>query len=361
MMADSKPQVHQFVAVLDKGDAIGNHALAIREFMRGQGYSSEIFAWRAGKGMRHQCRHYLDYIRYSSSKNIVIYHFGVSSPITGFFLQAPDRKVIVYHNITPESFFRGVSDRIYHTLKNGRRELAQISGKIQLAIAVSEYNRQELARLGFKNTATVPLLLDFGLYKVAADSSISSMYDDGYVNIIFVGRISPNKKQEDIIRAFSMYKKYINSRSRLFIIGQNRQVPEYNTLLKCLVEALGVKDVHLTGAVSQAELNAYYSIADVFVSMSEHEGFCIPLLESMYFGVPIIAYDSSAVASTLGGTGILFTKKDSAAVAELLDLVINDGDLRERVIKAQKIRLESFMREKVEKQLMNTLAGLLKE
>ena len=358
-VANRRPQVHQFVATLDHGDAIGNHALAIRDFLRQRDYASEIFAWRAGKGMRKHCRHYLDYPQWSSPNNVVIYHFGVSSPITGFFVKAPDRKVIIYHNITPEDFFEGISDRIYHTLKNGRRELASISAKVDLAIAVSEYNRKELVEFGFRNTVTVPLLLDFGLYSVAPDASTMSKYKDGSVNVIFVGRISPNKKQEDVIRAFSVYKKYVNNKSRLFIIGQNRQVPEYNLLLNRLIGVLGVEDVHLTGGVSQAELNAYYSIADLFLCMSEHEGFCIPLIECMHFGVPALAYDSSAVSATLDSSAVLFNEKDLAAIAEMMNMIVTDENLRARIIEEQRKRLARFQREKVEKELMNSLAVLL--
>ena len=354
-----KPQVHQFVPVLERGDAIGNHALAIREFLRGKGYESEIFVWRAGKGMRRHCRKYLDYPRWSSSENVLLYHFGVSSPMTSFLLKAPDRKAIIYHNITPEDFYRGVSDRIYYILRRGRRELAGIAEKVDLAIADSEYNRHELVELGFKDTVTVPLLLDFEQYGISPATSILNKFDDGRTNMIFVGRISPNKKQEDIIRAFSVYKKYINGSSRLFIIGQNHQVPEYNVMLERLIDSLGIEDVYLTGGVTQAELNAYYSIADLFLCMSEHEGFCIPLIECMHFGVPVLAYDSSAVTGTLDGSGILFTEKDFARVAEMMDLVISDENLKERIIRGQKERLRRYGRERVEEELMDSLAGLI--
>lgn len=354
-----KLHVHQFVPVLEGGDAIGNHALSIQVLLRQLGHESDIFAWRSGRGMKRYCRNYLQYAKNCSAGDILIYHFGVSSPVTDFFIKAPGRKVIIYHNITPEHFYRGVNDKIYHILKKGRRELAGIAGKTDLAMADSEYNREELVTLGFRNTVTVPLLIDFGLYSIAADASIMRRYKDGYANIVFVGRISPNKKQEDVIRAFSFYKKYINSKSRAFIIGQNQQVPEYNSILQKLIGVLGVEDVHLTGGVSQSELNAYYSIADLFLCMSEHEGFCIPLIESMHFGVPVLAYESTAVTGTLERSGILFSKKDYAQIAEMMDIIVRDHALKEKIVRRQKERLRRFQREHVEKEFLDSLGKLL--
>jgi glycosyltransferase involved in cell wall biosynthesis len=244
-------------------------------------------------------------------------------------------------------------------MEKGRRELERLSGEVDLAIADSQYNREELVELGFKNTVTVPLLIDYSRYDISPESSIMTKYRDGSVNLVFVGRIGPNKKQEDVIRVFSIYRKYINDRSRLFIVGPSRQVPDYNALLNRLVDSLGVEDVHLTGEAGQTELNAYYSIADVFVSMSEHEGFCIPLIECMHFGVPILAYESSAVTDTLDGSGILFAQKDLGRVAEMIDIVVKDKNVRERIVDGQKKRLEFFRRDRVEEQFLNCLAGLL--
>ncbi len=356
---ENKVQMHQFLAVLESGDAISNHALAIRDFLKGKGHQSEIFVWRAGRGMRKYCRDYLEYHAISSPENVMIYHFGVASPITRFFLKAPDRKVVIYHNVTPQDFYRGVNDYIYYILKKGRLELEAISEKVELAIADSEFNREELVQLGFKNTVTVPLLIDFSRYEIPAAASIINKYNDGKVNVIFVGRISPNKKQEDVIRAFSVYRKYINNNSRLFIIGHNRQVSEYNVLLKKLVEKLGVEDVHLTGGVSQSELNAYYTIADIFLCMSEHEGFCIPLIECMHFGVSVLAYESSAVTGTLDGSGVLFTAKDFSRIAEMMDIIVNDENMKERIIRGQKERLRRFQRDEVEKQLLKSLTEFM--
>lgn len=351
--------IHQFVASLEEHDAVGNHAMAIRGLLRGNGFESEIFVWHSSKSMRNQCRIYREYPSFSSPENAIIYHFSVGSPLTSFFLQAPGKKIMIYHNITPARFFAGINNLVYRVVKDGRRELRSIAGRVDLAIAVSGYNRRELVEAGFDNTHTVPLLLDFGLYNAGPDQAIIDRYAGGKTNIIFVGRISPNKKQEDVIRAFSVYKKYVNANSRLFIIGQHAQVPEYKAILDDLVKTLDVEDVHFTGSVPQEQLNAYYSVADVFLCMSEHEGFCIPLVECMSFGVPVLAFDSSAVTSTLNGTGILFDQKDLGRVAEMIHLVAEKGTWRDSIIKKQRTRLEDFRPDKVEKQFMGVLNGSL--
>lgn len=358
-MHDGKADIHQFVPVLESADAIGNHAIAIQSLLSKLGYNSKIYAWRAGRGMKSRCHNYLDYANSYSEKDILIYHFGVSSPITDFFCKAPGKKVVIYHNITPENFYRGVNDKIYHILKKGRKELATIADKVDLAMADSEYNREELILFGFKNTVTIPLLMDFTLYDIEPDTSILNKFKDDSVNIIFVGRISPNKKQEDVIRAFSIYNKYVNPESRLFIIGQNHQVPEYNLILHKLIKSLEVHNVFLTGGVSQKELNAYYNIANLFLCMSEHEGFCIPLLESMHFGVPILAYESSAVTGTLDGAGVLFKEKDFIQVAEMINFMVKDYALKEKIVRRQKERLRRFQREKVEQEFLNSLGKFL--
>ena len=344
---------------MEEGDAIGNHAVAIRTLLRSRGFDSEIFVSRSSKTMRGSCRSYLEYSKWSSPDNVIIYHFGVGSPMTSVFLDAPDRKAIIYHNITPERFYAGVNDEVYYILKRGRRELSLLAGEVDLAMADSEFNRCELTAMGFGNTHTVPLLLDFGGYDVPPDDSIVNEYGASGTNIIFVGRIAPNKKQEDVIRVFSIYRKHIDSGSRLFIIGSDRQGSEYKERLTGLVENLGVEGVHMTGSVSQSQLNAYYTIADAFLCMSEHEGFCIPLIESMHFGVPIIAFGCTAVTETMDSAGVVVQQKDFARIAELINVIIKDEDTKERIIRGQRERLRRFQRERVEKEFENCLAQLL--
>lgn len=353
--------VHQFLPVLDRGDAIGNHVLTLRNLLRRNGFSSEIYVWRPGKGMKRECLPYERHREVSSPENVALLHFSIGSPLSGYVRNLPDRKVMMYHNITPQDFFVGVSEHVYHLAKGGRKELASLAGWMELCFCDSEFNRNELVSLGFENVHVVPLLMDFSLLDVPADTKIVTRYSDGWKNIVFVGRVAPNKKQEDVIRVFYHYKKYINPRSRLFLVGTSRQTPRYQVILENLVERLGLTDVVFAGSVTQAKLVAYYKIAHAFVCMSEHEGFGVPLVEAMYYKVPIIAYEAGAVPEILGGAGVLVRQKNHQAIAELLNLLIEDEEFRSEVMRGQDARAAYFKNAAAfENCLLNEIRGVVK-
>ena len=349
-MSESRPEIHQFLPVLDEGDAIGNEAKQIQRLLREAGYASEIFVWRAGKGQRRYCRHYSRHRVCSAPGNVMLYHFSVCCPITAYFASAPDRKVIMYHNITPARFFTGVSE--------GRHELVRLANLVELALPVSDYNARELREVGYRRVETVPLVVDYDAFDSAPDAKVLGRYDDGWTNLLFVGRLSPNKKQEDLVRIFYHYKR-INPRSRLFLIGSARQVPRYRQVLDELVGRLGVSDVVMAGGVSHAALVAYYKLASAFVCMSEHEGFCVPLIEAMRFGVPVVAFDSSAVAETLDSAGVLVHEKRHEEIAELIHCILEDAAVRSEIVEKQQRRIEYYPYASTSKRFMETITALV--
>lgn len=359
-MGDARPEIHQFLPVLDEGDAIGNEAKQIQRLLRMAGYSSEMFVWRAGKGQKRSCRHYSRHRARSAAGNVMVYHFSVCCPITAYFASAPDRKVMRYHNITPARFFAGIAEEIYYITKKGRRELAQLANVVELGLPVSDYNGRELTESGYRRVETAPLVVDYDAFGTAPDASALRRYDDGWTNLLFVGRLSPNKKQEDVIRMFYYYKR-INPRSRLFLVGSARQVPRYRQVVGELVERLGLSDVVLTGGVSHATLVAYYKLASAFVCMSEHEGFCVPLIEAMRFDVPVVAYDSSAVADTLGGTGVLVHEKRHEAIAELVHCIVEDEALRAHIVEKQRRRVEQYAYASTSARFMEAMTTFIEE
>ena len=182
---------------------------------------------------------------------------------------------------------------------------------------------------------------------------------DNAANVLFVGRVTPNKKFEDIIKAFFFFQKTAKLRSRLVLAGAMDPLDRYCAYLHGLVRELDVRDVIFTRHVTQAELNACYRAAAVFLCMSEHEGFCIPLLEAMHFGVPIVAYAQEAVAETLGGSGVLVREKDFEAIAELMSLVVTDSAFRDRIVAGQRQRLTAFQRPAIEQRLREHLMPCL--
>lgn len=337
-------EVHQILPTISPYDAIGNEAFVIRDILRKWGYRSEIFAQNIHQSIN-SVNPLSEHKKRSSKNNVLIYHFSIGSDVSKYVMNACDRKILLYHNITPPHFFYNINDNLALLLGKGKEELKQLVDKIDIALGDSEYNRIELQDIGYTKTGVLPLILDLGKYD-RYNQRLITKYDDGWTNILFVGRIAPNKKQEDIIKCFYYYKA-INPRSRLFLVGGFNGCEVYYDQLQNLIERLGTKDIHMTGMADFPDLISYYMLADVFLCMSEHEGFSVPLIESMHFGVPIIAYSSTAVPYTLGGAGILFNRKCYPEIAEMINLVVTDEKLRERIIAIQHVRSKDFAYEKI--------------
>ncbi|GAA3402997.1 hypothetical protein GCM10020370_16990 [Paenibacillus hodogayensis] len=229
--------------------------------------------------------------------------------------------------------------------EQGRNQLERLSSLFDFSMAVSEYNSQELNQYGYKNTQVVPIIINFEDYDLQPDRGIINKFSDDWVNIVFVGRIAPNKKQDDIIKAFFYYKKYINPKSRLTLVGSYHGLERYYDELTRLIDSLQLQDVVITGHLPFEHILAYYRTADLFLCMSEHEGFCVPLLEAMKFDLPIVAFKSSAVGETLSNAGLLLLEKDYMYAAELIDLVLKDDKLGYRLKVNREERLQHFSKD----------------
>jgi glycosyltransferase involved in cell wall biosynthesis len=328
-------QVHQVLAALSYGDAIGNEAMAIQRYLRQAGYDSHVFADSVDPRMVDRCRPLWRYPEVSSSDTVCLYHFSIGSAAGRMIYHAPDRLVSIYHNITPPQFFLGFHGHLAGLCYHGRRELQTFAERTALGLGDSEFNRRELEQAGYARTGVLPIVLDFDSYRLAPSAVIRRLYGDGRFNIVFVGRIIPNKKIDDLIRAFALYQRRRDPHSRLLLVGDSRGHERYLRRLLELVDELRVRNVVLTGHVTQDDLLAYYAVADVYLSLSEHEGFCVPLIEAMNAGVPVIAYETGAVRETLRGGGVLLQQKSPALVAELLHELRRDDGLRREVLRTQ--------------------------
>jgi L-malate glycosyltransferase len=211
-----------------------------------------------------------------------------------------------------------------------------------LGLAVSEFNRRDLENAGVARSEVLPLGMDLRRLDSPADPVVRARFEDGRRNLIFVGRIVPNKKIDDLIRAFCAYQRYVEPESRLFLVGEGAGFENYRRRLEELVSHMRIDEVVFTGAVTQSELNAYYRRSDAFLCLSEHEGYGAPLVEAMYVGLPVIAYDAGAVRETLQGGGILLGEKKPEEIAELLGLVIPPGPTRDAVLQTQVKALEKI-------------------
>ncbi len=334
------PAVHQVLATLGYGDAIGHEVLGIQRVLRAAGYDSEIFVQTADPRVEDLTQDYRDLSEASHPDNILIHHFSIGSRASRVAYALPDRMALVYHNITPPEYFVDVNKELVQLCYRGRRELALYKSRCDLALGDSEYNRQELEAIGFPDTGVLPVVPGFDHLSGPPDYAHAGEFDDGWTNVLFVGRVIPNKRFEDVIRAFHAYKTWFNPRSRLLLVGAHSGFERYLTMLHQFVARIGASDVHLVGHVSNEELTAYYELADVFLCASEHEGFCVPLVESFHMGVPVVAYAASAVPATMDGAGVLYTDKSPLHVAALVNAIVDDPSLRAAIVEGQYAALD---------------------
>ena len=347
-------EVHQVIPALDVYDAVSNDTLEMKRLLQDMGHQSQIYSLYTSPLVAHE-REALGKLKKAPRDAVIIYHYSISSEIPDILRKYDHDRILVYHNITPAHFFRRYDDTLYQLCKEGTEKLCSLKDDYKVAVGDSEYNRMELHEIGFKHTDVLPILLDLEKYRSYSKELYESLTRGSTTNILFVGRITPNKKQEDIIKAFYYYHRYINNDSRLYLIGKH-QIPRYISELESLISGLGLGDsVKLVGSVNENDLAAYYRAADLFLCMSEHEGFCVPLLEAMSFNVPILAYRSTGVPYTLGGSGVLANTKDYVKIAEMMNLMIEDDRLRSVITKKQKERLCDFSRDKVVEKLRSVI------
>jgi glycosyltransferase involved in cell wall biosynthesis len=332
-------RVNQLVAGFAEGDAISQEARAFRHVARELGFESEIFvpACRMAPGCRDDCRPLEDYR--GETGDLVIYHYAIASECSAIFEATAARRVLLYHNITPASYFDGFDDETAARLRVARGGLKTVASLADRVAAVSAFNAAELAALGVADVRVFPLLWLPGDMAVEPDPAMLHKLGDGLRNMLFVGRMAPNKCIEDLLLAFAWYHTCIDRHSRLVIVGSERSCPRYAAMLGLLAGRLGLANVSFAGFVSPAELAACYATASVFVCTSRHEGYCLPLVEAMLRGVPVIARDCGGMPEAMGGGGVLFDEADPRILAQLMHRVLTDDDLRAEVLDSQAQRV----------------------
>jgi len=336
-------KAHQFVTALSYGDAIGDYTLEIQRILRANGYESEIYSEIVHPRMAKNVRPMFDYEFHQSDDVLMIVHFSIGSELGLFVPYTRGKKMLIYHNITPHQWFVNINSLLAYQCLVGRKQLENLRPYCPMSLADSEYNRLELEKLGFERTGVLPIRLNFDKFNAKPDSPTLRLYDDNRTNIIVVGRAIPNKRLEDCLKAFTYYQKYINPLSRLIFVGLWGGFEPYFFALRNMVTDLGAQEVVFTGHIQFEEILAYYKVADALLIMSEHEGFCVPLLEAYYMNVPVVAWDACAIPYTAGQGGVLANgeKKDFAAIGEMLGKICSDSDLRSRVLDAQQKQLRA--------------------
>lgn len=356
-------RVIQILTTLSFGDAVGNDTRALKDVIEEMGFDTSIYAENIDPRLPKNTAFHIDSLKNLSTDDVIIYHKSTGTDLSFKLDSYKCRKIMIYHNITPPEFFKPYNTASASLTEYGLEGVKYLKDKIDYCLAVSSFNKSNLIDMGYECPIDIrPILIPFDDYRKKPDEKIIKKYsDDGYVNIIFVGRIAPNKKQENVIRAFYQYKK-INPKSRLIFVGSYSGMENYYERLLKYTEVLGLDDVIFTGHIKFDEILAYYKIADLFLCMSEHEGFCVPLVEAMFFDVPVIAYDTSAIGDTLGGSGILLDDNNPVFVSMVMNRLMSDENLRKFIIEGQRKRLEDFQYNKIknmfEKYLRNFVENI---
>jgi glycosyltransferase involved in cell wall biosynthesis len=348
--------VHQWVPAAHAGDAVGGHALAIRALLRARGHESELFALQIDPALVDDARPFTD--ANARDGDVTILHFASASPMSDAFARLPGTRVLDYHNVTPAAFFADFDPDLAALASAARRELAALAGKVDLALGDSEFSRAELEALGFASTGVLPVAVDATRLRDApARPALERLLQDGLANILFVGRIAPNKKIEDHLRLAEHYKRYVDADARFIFAGRTDACPGYYRSVQAMLDEYRMLPERFvfTGGIPDADLAAYYRHAHAYVSLSEHEGFGVPLVEAMAMDVPVVAYGATAIPETLGGAGLSFAPKDLELAAELLGTAVYDERVRHDVITGQRRRLDAFAPAAFERRLLEVL------
>lgn len=353
--------VHQFVATFEPG-AIGHHMIEAQRALRSAGFESEIFTEFWAPGWEDKARSFRDFGRSypASSDDRVIYQFAIGSNVGDFFSDLPQTKILDYHNLTPPEFFVGWEPDVVPGIQWGRKQLSEMADCCEVGLADSAFNEAELQHFNYRKTAVAPIILNFDDLGMTPDAKRMGELKDskqaGGIDILFVGRIAPNKCQHDLIKILAAYHDGYDREARLHIVG-GWSAQRYKEALTDFAEAAGVASkCNIVQHASRAELMAYYQNADVYVSASEHEGFCVPLVEAMYHDVPIVAFASSAVPETLADAGILLDEKSPELFAAAIHRVVTDNELRKSLHKAAQRRLAEFAPQQTAQKFLDGVA-----
>jgi glycosyltransferase involved in cell wall biosynthesis len=338
-------KIHQIIEALDYGDAVSNHAIDLSKQLTELGFQNSIYSKYVHEKVNN-FRLPIEELQ-TEKDDVLLFHFSGKTSMFDVIRKQKCKKILLYHNITPHYFFQGMEPHYTHCFE-GRKQLKEIAGLFDMYLGDSEYNVKELEQVGCSQTRVLPISVDL---KIKGDRKQYTIKKKGR-KFLFVGRVAPNKKHEDIMRIFEYYYQYIDRDSTLYFVGNYQDyLPYYNKLVSYKNTLQSSDKIIFTGKVSSEEVHYHYSTADVFICMSEHEGFCVPLLESMSYGIPTFAYDSGAIRSTMQNAGVIITKKMHEEIAELVDVILNDTQLTQEIIDQQYEHLSFFSREKALKNL----------
>lgn len=354
--------IHQVLVSASRGDAVTGFALEIRALLRPL-VGSEIFARHIDIGLSAEVYALNRYEREVPPGDVLIYHASIGDPDVSAFLQGRrERLVVVYHNISPAESFAPYEPEFAARLEAGRQELVRLRDRAELTLAVSEFNAADLAAIGFTNVKVSPLIIDPSSLRGEPADDDARRHLDAHVRgplALYVGQLLPHKRPELLVEALHAVVTYLIPEAHLVLLGPKR-LPEFAAAVQRQIVELGLGTAWITGAVTRAELRAYYERADVFVTASDHEGFCVPLIEAMSFDVPVLARGTSAIPETLGGAGLVLDPKDGPLVmGEAWATIVTDAGVRRRLVDGGRRRLAEFDPDAARRQLLENLGEVM--
>jgi glycosyltransferase involved in cell wall biosynthesis len=348
----------QLLSGFAEGDAISQDALLLQAVFRELGFDSDLFAPRLfiDPSAAHRVRPVEDYA--GRPGDLAILHDVLAPDAVRAFQSTPARRVLRYHNITPASYFDAFDPPLAARLNAARVALRAAAESARAVWSVSAFNAGELAEWGIPKSRVLPLLFSEDRFCAAPDPGVLARIAGPLENILFVGRLAPNKRVEELIFAFHWYHRGVNPQSRLIVAGSDRSCPRYAAMLRLLAHVLGLSNVCFEGFASPAGLATLYSKASLFVTASEHEGYCLPLIEAMAAGVPVIARRTGGMPEALGGAGLLFEGLSAAQLGELMGEAIHNPEIRDEILRSQAIRLAAIRARKPADEVRSLLAEL---
>ena len=339
-------RIDQVVPSFSGRDAIGVHMLHLRDVLRTRGFASDIWCEGTFPDVRAECRLLKELPAQRRVGSWWLYHLSSGSPVGDCIAARPEPKMLDYHNITPAEFFDPWVPWGAEQAHSGRQQLDAMIAATFYAFADSAYNESELLSRGCTRSTVVPPLFDAARLAAEVDrDTLAARRDEreaGGADWLFVGRLTPSKSQHDLIKALACYRRFFDPRARLHIVG-SPMGEDYPRALRRLAARLDLGSaVRFTGPVSDAALAAYYASADVFVCASEHEGFCVPIVEAMALGVPVVALAATAVVETAADSALLLQDKSPLALATAVHRAVSDPSLRDVLVAAGARRAEHF-------------------
>ena len=325
-------RIDQIIPSIIEHDAVSNHTFAAQRLLREMGFVSDIYAVIQGPGVEGRVLPIAQFERDNDPSHWVMYQCSIGSQAAQVFASHKGIKLLDYHNITPEHLVERWLPPLGQEIRLGRIQLETLAPVVDYAIADSPFNAGELTALGYAHAEVVSVLIEADNINAVPDERTLARYaHGGGHNWLFVGQVAPHKAQHDLIMAFACYREFFDHEARLFIVGREMG-SAYRSALVRLVRALGLDEwVVMPGSVSTSELAAYYELCDAFVCLSDHEGFCAPIIEAMSRSLPVVAYSVAAVPDTVGDAGVLIDHKEPDYVACVVHALFESAELMARI------------------------------